>query len=950
MEPIDKFYMLHCLRIIVVAVSAGLSALTPRLLPAQDKRVKISLIVKDSLTANPVESATVAVYRSQAKNIYKYGVSNASGVAQIQDIPLGDYRIKIDMMGYLSQERMVSVKGDKNPLFLGEVMLKEDVTYLESIVVSALGNPIVAKKDTIEYNAGSFHTTENSTLKDLLQKLPGVEIDADGSITVNGQDITKVMIEGKEFFSDNPQIATENLPAKIIEKVRVVDRKSDQARFTGIEDGEEEKVLDLSLHKGMMNGFFGNVSGGYGTDNRYQGGGILAKITETSQLSLLANLNNTNNRGFRDIAGNMMQNMRVSGPGFRGGGMGGMWGRNEGITTSYMGGLTGAKDINDKLKLDGNYMYGRSEKLQEQKIERENILPDRNFFYNQDKSSLAVSDGHNAGLNVEYKWNERNQLVFRPRVNIGYGSFEDKSSYESHYPAGDSINRGLSIANGKNNSQQTNGNLTYSHRFKKAGNTLTIGFNYSYSNNEIKGLNRSETHLFGSAEDGSDGVSMVDQRYDQQSLSYSLRGRSSFTFPVAERRYLEANYSYRYNKGTAIKNAYDYNASTERYDIPDPDYTNDFKNIFIRQQIGINYRSNQEKYRLTLGFNVQPTYTRSYGDVGKVNRDYTHSVVNYAPNAQFEYNFSENSFLRMDYWGRTEQPSIDRLAPVPDNSNPTLIKLGNPDLGPEFQHRMRVNFMDTKMETFRTLFGRLDATYTMNHIVNKSWYTDDGIRYTQPVNEGSALSLNGSFMYNAPIARSKFYIGNSLMIRYSKGSSYSNAVLNRIDNTGVYETLRFTYRGDNLNARISGRFGLSKAWYSLETSPNSTTWNNNVEVSIDWTTPWWGLSLETDFSYKYYLGYGENYNQDAMIWNGSIEKNLFKNKAVLALKAYDILNQAITIRRNTTDSFIEDTENNTLRQYFMLSFTYRFGTFGGQNSGRRSMYGGRRGFRGGPNF
>ena len=325
--------------------------------------IKVRLV--DEKTGEPVAFATTSLTPKGSSTASKYVLTDDKGQASITKVAKGTYTFKAELMGYKTHLQEITVEKAVN---LGDIRMIEDAVALDAAKVSAVGNPIVIKKDTIEYNASSFKTSDNDMLEQLLKKLPGVEVEADGSITANGETIKKITIDGKTFFLDDPQLASKNIPAKIIEKVKVVEKKSDQAMFTGIDDGEEETIIDLKLRPGMAEGWFGNVMAGGGhdvpgggsdmNDWRYQGAAMIGRFTDKSQLSIILNGNNTNNRGFNDIAGSMMQGMR-GGRGM-GQGMGG-WGRNNGISTSWMGGVNGAFTLCDgDMDLAGNYLRFRS--------------------------------------------------------------------------------------------------------------------------------------------------------------------------------------------------------------------------------------------------------------------------------------------------------------------------------------------------------------------------------------------------------------------------------------------------------------------------------------------------------------------------------------------------------------------------------------------------------------
>ncbi|MDY5782153.1 MAG: carboxypeptidase regulatory-like domain-containing protein, partial [Candidatus Cryptobacteroides sp.] len=354
----------------IIALLCGLILMSAFSFTGSAQSRSVSLVLKDKSTGEPVAYATVSLTKSGEKTPYKYVLTDDGGKAVIDKVAAGSYTVKAELLGYKEYTRDITVKEAVN---LGEVEMAPDTRMLDAASVTATGNPIIIKKDTVEYNASSFKTTDNDVLEDLLKKLPGVEVGEDGSVTANGQTISKITIDGKTFFLDDPSLASKNIPAKIVEKVKVVQKKSEQAQFTGIDDGQEETVIDLSIQKGMMNGLFGNVMAGGGhdwlekssselADNgdwRYQGAAFIGRFTEKSQISVILNANNTNNRGFNDLSGNMMGSMRGSGMGRGSGG----WGNSNGITSSWMGGVNGAWDLfGDKMNLGANYLYNNTQK------------------------------------------------------------------------------------------------------------------------------------------------------------------------------------------------------------------------------------------------------------------------------------------------------------------------------------------------------------------------------------------------------------------------------------------------------------------------------------------------------------------------------------------------------------------------------------------------------------
>ncbi len=942
--------------------------------------VKLKLV--DAKTSEPVSFATASLTVKGTTSAVKYVLTNSEGVASLTKVKKDTYILKAELMGYKTYEQEILV--DKN-IDLAEIKMKEDVEVLDAASVSAVGNPIVVKKDTIEYTASSFKTSDNDMLEELLKKLPGVEVEADGSITANGETITKITIDGKTFFLDDPQLASKNIPAKLIEKVKVVEKKSDQALFTGIDDGEEETVIDLSLRPGMMEGWFGNLMAGGGhdvpgagsdmNDWRYQGAAMVGRFTESSQISVILNGNNTNNRGFNDMAGSMMQGMRGGGGGM-GRGMGG-WGRGNGIATSWMGGLNGAFDLFDgDMELAGNYMHSGNIRDVIEESSRITYLDDGSRLLNdQNGTSQTRSQGHRLGMRLEHKFSENTSILFEPRVNFGKGSFNEFSDFQTYTERDGSralTNDGYTSNLGDNDNWQASGFLLLRQRLGKPGRTLSANIRFSFSNNELDGLNQSLTRV---TEPGSEAPvdEIVNQLFDQNSRSSSLSGRIVYTEPITKHLFFEANYQYSWNKNTSSKDTY--NSGSDLMDengmlIFDPTgqeiderYSNKILNRSITQRAGLNFSYQKEKLRAQLGVSANPTdtYNETTG-----HDPYHNKVVNWSPQAMLNYEFSDNSHIRFFYFGRSAQPSTSQLLPVPDNSNPLNISLGNPNLDPYFNHSIRGMFGYTNKQTFTSVHTRFGASLVENAITNAQWYDPAGVQYSIPVNGPGTGSADLRLMVNSPFGKSGFSIFSMTFGRYNQSTSYIgkgsldsdkyydpvNAsfdygqfnkdfpdlgdtdlfVTNRIQTMSFTQRLRLTYRNDIVELTLGGRTRMSKSWYTMENSNLKATWNNQVDGSMNWTIPG-GINLIADVDYNWYNGYTTP-QEDEVILNAEITKLLFKNKFTLALKAYDILCQSKNLSVTDASNYHQETRNNTLGRYVILSLTYRFGNFGGMGGGR----------------
>ena len=918
--------------------------------------------VRDSLSNSPIEFAMVALTRASGQQVVGTTLTDNKGDFEFKRVPQGDLVLNISFMGYHNLQRNINGSTEA-VLDLGVISLLEGAIRLSEVVIESIVNPVVFKKDTIEYTAAAYKVTENAVLEDLLKKLPGAEVDSDGKITVNGKEISKVMVDGQTFFADDPRIASKNLPAKMVDKVQVIDRKSDQAQFTGIDDGNEETILNLTVRPGMKNGWLGNISAGAGHQDRYQGGGFVARFDNNWQLSFIGSGNNTNNRGFTDIAGSMMQSGRggsggggmmvMSSSGGRGSGGQGGFNLNvggmsmniggNGITTSWLGGINGMFQSTDKkLKIGGNYFYSGSDNVLEQERVRENIMFDKddNYFYTQQGLSNSKTQGHRAALEFEYTLDSLNSFIFKPNFGLGYGDFNESSSYTSIMADGTAINKGNSSTTGNNDNLSTSGDFLWRHKFGIPGRTFSANFTYGYNKNNTEGQNYSFTQDFANSKD-----STVNQNYKTNSSGYNVGGRLSYTEPLGKGYYMELAYAIRYNNSTSDKKTYD--NITNALDIR---YSNNYDNTFVNHSGEVNFRSVGEKYNLILGVNMQPSYMLSKYVSSGAPQEFSRTVVNFAPNAQYIYNFSDYKQFRVNYRGSTRQPSMNQLQPVLDNSDPLFVNLGNPDLNPEFQHNLFGMYRNTIPQTFFTMFTMFMANYTFDKIVNASLSDKSGRQTIIPVNTNGVYSASVRMMINTPLAKkSKFFITSNSGINANQTVNYigkvddlslmkrdellAKAQRNNTQNLNLSEMLRLNYRGSKLDVSLSARANWTQAWYSVDNKAATNYWNNAVGADFNWTLPW-DFTLASDANYNYYIGYDNDYNKPMTLWNAELSKQLFKNKqGTIAVKVYDILNESRGTMRNTTNNYIEDVSTNTLGRYIMFSFTYRFGSISGQRMG-----------------
>ena len=747
-----------------------------------------------------------------------------------------------------------------------------------------------------------------------------------------------------------------------------------------------------------MDGWFGNIMAGGGHDIpdegyygngktfmedgwRYQSAGIIGNFKEDSQLSIIVNANNTNNRGFNDLAGSMMRGMRGGGGGM-GRGSNTSNGGN-GITTSWMGGLNGAWTLLDNaMELSGNYLYNGSDNRVEETSSKISFLENGNRLINENSGfNITGTQGHRLGVRLDHKFSETSSILFEPQINFGYGGFNQHSEFSTRTASQTDTtftNSGFNDNSGNNRNWTTSGRLLFRQRLGRPGRTVSAMVNYNFSNNEMTGLNQSLTKTDSDRDKVFDNE-VINQRYDQMSKGSSLSGRLVYTEPLTSKLFLEANYEYSWNVNRSSKETYNsgssdvndattrlqYQAGGETYD---PTYSNSILNRHINQKAGVSFTWQTEKLNAQIGAQINPTSTHNETN-GEV---YDNQVINWSPQARVRYMASRNSNLMFSYDGRSSQPSTSQLMPVPDNTDPLNISLGNPNLEPYFNHNMRLFYRYSNRKTFTSVNAQLNGSLVQDAIVNAQWYDKAGTRFSIPVNGPGTGSMNARVMINTPISRSDFSIMSMTNARYNSSTSYigkeslntdayydsdkaefdyrafnadypdlgaSDAFIsNRIQTVNFSEMLRLTYRNDFVELVAGGRTNVSRSWYTMESASTNTTWNNNASFEMNWTLPF-GMNLIGNMNYNWYNGYTTP-QESEFVLNAEITQLVLKKKATVALRAYDILNQAKNLFVTDAADYHQEVRNNTLGRYIIVSFTYRFGTF---NDKRRGGPGGMEG-------
>ncbi|WP_161596863.1 TonB-dependent receptor [Chitinophaga vietnamensis] len=915
---------------------------------AQAQQGKIKGQLTDKTTKEALPAATVVLLHAKDSTVAATAISDNKGNFEISDIDDGSYRLYLSFMGYKPVYKPVTINAGNKLVTLGNIAMDHKGVDLKGVEILDEKPPIVVKKDTLEFNADVFKTRENAVVEDLLKKLPGVTVDKDGAITAQGQSVTKVLVNGKPFFGNDPKLATKNLPTNIVDKVQIIDKKSDQAEFTQIDDGQTEKAINIVVKKDKMKGMFGRATAGYGTDDRFGINMSLNRIRESQQISLLAGGNNVNNLGYTiqdQIAfSNAGSGSGGRGPGGRGGGrvmvqnLGSS--NNPGITRNWNTGLNFSQDLNKKLRVSGSYFFNDTRNDLRQQSARQNFLKDSSIYYNSNSQNLTDNANHRLSARVEYQLDSSNSFIFAPTYSFTNGNSYSSSQYQTLNAHKDTINSGSTFNDGHGNTQTLSGNLLYRKRFNKPGRTLSTNITFSNGLNDQQNFNKSNTLFFNG--DGPKSNTSFDQRNEIHGNSNSIGANLTYTEPVFKDRFLEVNYGITKYNNNSTKHTYDFDNVKETYNTLNDSLSNAFRNNTINQVAGLNLHTQKLKYDYTFGLNVVfnnlDNTTHSY----RTNRDslIQQRTVNFAPSASFNYTFAKNKRLRIYYSGTTQQPTVQQLQPVPDNSNPLYIQLGNPDLKPAFTNTLRANYNQFNNTTFRGMFAVLNASFITNRIIN-STRLDSGVQTSKPVNVNGYYNIQGMLHNSIPLSRTPGQsLNTSTSISYGRDVNITNGTLNYTNSFQIMQGLNvnYTYK-ELLDVSAGGSINYNSTRYTLAQTPNTNYFDYSLNADFNVNLPL-GFMIGSDVTCTMSRGRTAGYNLTSTMLNANIAKYVFpKKQGLIKLQGFDLLHQYVSVTRNVNDNYIEDVKSNVLQNYFMISFTYFLNKFANSkdNKGMRDI-------------
>ena len=943
----------------------------------------ISGKITDRDTKEPVEQVTIQLLKTDSTYV-SGAISNEQGLFHVNAPANGKYLLKITSVGYKPTVKRIQISEDKN-LAMGNVVVGSDAIMLKGAVVTAMAQKVTLKEDTFVYNSAAYRTPEGSVVEELVKRLPGAEVSDDGTIKINGKEVKKILVDGKEFMTGDTKTALKNLPTSIIDKIKAYDEKSDLSKVTGIDDGEEQTVLDFGVKKGMNKGMISNIDLGVGNKDRYNMRGMGGYFANNNRFMLFANANNTSDRGF-------------------GGGPGrGFWGGANGLNASKMIAANYNYELKNKFKFNTSLRWNHSDGDVWSSRSSENFMGSSSSFSNSLSQSFSRSNSWNGNIRLEWMPDSMTNILFRPSISWSTSdglSGSQSASYNkdpytitSKDPLSEEGIEELDKAEAMVNSQLTNG-ITYSdnnningmlqinRKLGNKGRNITFRVDAKYTDKDSKSisLNNAKLYLVQTAE-GKDSTYQTNRYNLTPSKNYSYAGQLTYSEPLWKATFLQFSYKFTYSYSKSDRSTYDFSkyamsgnheyrgwdsylnpfaGHLEDYKDDDQSRFSEYRNY--NHDIQVMMRFIRQKYNLNFGVMVQPQQSKYIQDYQGVHVDTVRNVVNVSPTLDFRYRFSKMSNLRINYRGTTSQPSISQLLDITDNSDPLNISMGNPGLKPSFTQNFRLFYNNFVQNHNKGIMTFVNFSTTNNSISNKVTYDEKtGGRITRPENINGNWNAMGAFMFNCSLDSAGIWnINTGAHANYNNYVSYlsldkkSDSQKNTTRSITWRQNLSFSYRNDWAEFSLDGTLTYNKAKNKLQPTSNLETWQFSYGPSMTLTAPW-GTSLNSSLSISSRRGYNDSsMNTDEYVWNAQLSQGFLKGKPLtIMLQFYDLLHQQSTFSRAISATSRTDTEYNAINSYAMLHVVYRLNLFGGKQArqggpGGPGGPGGRPDFRGRP--
>lgn len=898
----------------------------------------LSGTVTDKVTKEGLISATVQLISSDGKS--RYTSTDLNGAFQFKKLQSGNYTLQVTYVGYKAYKGKYTVSESQQKRI--KIEMTEDAQLLGEVSVEGRATRAEQKGDSLQYNAEAFQVMMGSSAEDLLAKMPGIVVEG-GTIQAQGEQVQKVLVDGKEFFDGDVNLAIKNLPSDVIASIEVFDKKSEQAEFTGFDDGEEVKTINIVTKGGFRQGTFGEVSAGYGTDERYKVNGNINFFNDDRRISVLGMSNNVNQQNFsqEDLAGVMSAGSSGKGRGARGGrGGAGAPGGNgaSNFMVGSLGGVTSANGLGlnyvdqwgEKWKVTGSYFFNQSDNLTQQQTDREyfeSVLP--GMTYSEYQENSMKNWNHRFNLKLDYQMSERTSFQFRPTL-----SFQNNDSYR--WLQGQNLINGVTDSEtetsslGKNQAYNVGADLIFRHRFLKEGRTLSWMLSGKMSNTDGDTYTDYLNTLYGlESSSATEDYSQWKHTWNRQ---YNLRSNLSYTEKLTDNLQLQLGYKLNYQNSENDRKTYDRSAVTDLYDQLDESLSNEYQSGYLTQagSIGLRYRAG--KLNAMLGVDVQWADLKGdlvYPQSDELSRKYF-SVL---PSFTLRYSLDRTNSFQLRYRSKSSAPSVTDLQNVIDNSNPLFLSTGNPGLDQQISHTANLRYIRTS-KSGQTFIAMVGATLQKDYVADSTFVAQEdvalsptvtlnkGAQFTHPVNLDGYYSLQSMLTYGFPVDFIRSNVNFSLSANYANVPTIFDGVESRTRELNLIPKIIIGSNiSKNLDFTASYSAGINKIFSSLDATSQSDYVTHTASAKLGWTF-WWGLTFRTTFDYIGYTGLDTG-TEDYFLWNLSLGKKFLKNNAAeIRIEAFDVLKQNQAFTHRTGSNYYDYINSNVLQPYAMVSFVY----------------------------
>ena len=925
---------------------------------AHSQSIKGKLL--DLVDNKPLAGATLTLTPVKDSSGVQKTVSSSTGVFAFQGLSLDSFFLKVSFIGYEEYKQIVSINDSIRDIDLRTIFVPKSTVQLGGVTVIAKAAPVIQKGDTTQFSAGQFKVNPDATTEDLIKKMPGITVDKDGTVTAQGEQVKKVTIDGKDFFGDDASAALRNLPSDIVDKIQVFDRLSDQAQFTGIDDGNSVKALNIVTKSGIKNGQFGRVYAGIGTDGRYAGGGNMSTFSGDRRLSLVGNFNNVNQQNFgsQDLLGVTSSGGGRSGGNFggrgnRGGGRGGFGGsenfqvgQQSGISKTNAVGLNYSDKWGKKVDVSGSYFFNNSNNANDNLSRTETKLDDgRSLFNNQSSLSQSKNYNHRINMRLEYKIDSANSIMITPSLNFQKNRSLSSSYENSLYGLDDTLNTSTSDRSVQREGYNLRNNILYRHSFPKRGRTFSASFNTTFNKNDGETYSTAHYRFF---EDAGVRDSLQNQFTDNPTNGYTLSGNINYTEPLSTKSQLQFNYSPSFSKNSADQQTFEYDQLGGKYTTFKEALSNKFDNTTTTHNGGITYRlGNSRDNQFAVGLSLQ--YSKLESDrIFPTPTNVDQSFTTILPNLMWSKKIAAKSNIRIFYRARTNFPSVTQLQDVVNNTNELRKSVGNPDLKQSYNHFLSGRYTFTNTIKGQSFFANIFLQAQEDYITNATYIAQQdsviqvgsilkkGAQLTKPVNMDGYKSFRSFFTFSQPVKFIKSNLNLSSGFSYSKLPGLINNVKSMTDNYTYSAGIGLSSNiSEYIDFNLSYNANFNNAKSSVSTNTKYINQAAGIQTNFLTKTGWF---LQNDISNQTYTGMSDGFNQSYWLWNAGVGKKFLKSRAAeLKLSVFDLLKQNQSISRTVEANYIEDSQSRVLQQYFMLTFTYNLKNFGKGRTSRPNM-------------